>query len=558
GDFDGDGTREFEILDGTQRHVVSLDAEGNERWRLSNGFNTIVANNVGNTFSSSIDSVDRFVDESEMADELAKRLLDISTVYEGLDTATQTQIEAEVTTGVQQEFISKAVPYEFYTDLDNDGRVDLYGAIQEGTGPYVLAFSHWRAPGTGSANDPFELIKTNLPLNVNNTDPARPYVTDNLVFGDVTGDGLVDALKYRSVMSQCGTSTTANAIELYANQGWNSSNEEYQFTNQGVIYEWPCVEVEPGVMVRERGSRPSLVDFNGDGVLDINIQSTIPDVFLPDYNLGGVNVGNVVVATGYQSATLRYLVSNSSSPGTFSLVNLWNDGANDAGLYSDPRRTYHLPLDVNGDGLNDHVFIANAEQGQQLNSGSWYVQINEGGKYSTPKLIHVPNELAIALRYRSPSAGNVNKIIAPQYANLIKPTDWNSDGRADLLVPWKLDEAICIKILHKILYNNLPNNTNPTQKIYGTYCPGNMDGVGVEERQIPDYDLAEEGLPVPESTVGGLHFNGLGHHDRSTYEMRVVEFSYNELNDDYSFELNTPSTPVIASKTSKVVDINGD
>ncbi|MCG8465996.1 MAG: hypothetical protein MI750_14270, partial [Xanthomonadales bacterium] len=84
------------------------------------------------------------------------------------------------------------------------------------------------------------------------------------------------------------------------------------------------------------------------------------------------------------------------------------------------------------------------------------------------------------------------------------------------------------------------------------------DGVGVEERQLPNYDLAEEGLLVPESTVGGLHFNGLGHHDRSTYEMRVVEFSYNELSDDYSFKLNTPSTPVIASKTSKVVDINGD
>ncbi len=568
-DFDGDGTRELHVQDGFTRSLVSLTAEGVERWRVSFDLSEQVANR--NSDGSLQQFATAFINPVELDSAILQRTAEF---LEGQQytPAEITAIEEQVTETLTMEFLTQGtIPGGFFNDFDNDGRADLFGAMPDNNGGYYLAFTHYRFDNTNpfTFDDVFDFVETDLPLTVITSNDVS-FVSETPMLADVNNDGLQDALVYTTTDTgvQCGSSGThATALKLWLNQGQNQTTGVYEFDlattpdNDGIIYIWPCHTID-GQQVREIGRRPSITDFNGDGRLDIALASQVPDIFIPEYDFGDITIYNVVIDLPYQEATSRIMYLDDVVAGTnvsSTVQDMWSDQGNSIGLYSDPRLTFTMPLDVNGDGLQDYLLMPNADadaDGTDPNvpdKGKWYVQINQGGSLAAPVEIVFPGgalswikDRAMAAHPEHGTATSVSPIVAPRYGSLIKPMDWNADGRTDLLIPRQMHQAICIR-LHL--------DTIENQNRFGTYCPGNMDVAPFE----PDAnsELTAPGDNNVDHSIGGIYYAGRGHRNPTTYYMSVLQLNYNAALNRYEFEVNSPQD-LIASNSSRIADFNGD
>jgi len=602
-DLDGDGSRELMFSDQNARYIASIDAQGVERWRVSMDLSTqSFGANSGRAAEfmllSSADSSTEVLRYQDMVESYVASI-DLETRRSPTEKGPISAQEAlalqnSITENVNEQLTAlfrNRLPRRNDVDYDGDGIVDLHGVVPDAnnsnTHYFAFALSGAASIQSGSFESQFTVLPTDIAVSISAVTGLPLF---QAVIGDINGDGLMDVLDRVSisVVDNDGDSVITEGLRLWVNVDNPATTNviEYQAYNgaamvpsnatngiAGVIYIWPyniAVDINGSTShQREISALPSLVDYNGDGLQDIVISSNVLELVYQNTQFADLSL-DVIVQSGYQQAGVRVLLNRSSALGEidFDIAELSDDtvandpysrGSAHLGLFSDPRITYQVPMDVNGDGLQDYLFTPNnndrlAEPSLCANNpdGCWYLQLNLGGAihsvqsiFSAPIQVNLPANIANSLRTSNQATGRI--IVPAQYGNLIQPMDWNNDGRTELLLPRELEQAACVALRH----SQAPDN-------FGEYCPVNMNGEAPSFiQQGMDGDFNTGGLAYAES-----HRTGFGHLDRSSYKMGALEFDISSLdlinNSISAVLIDHDVTGIIASNRSAVNDSLGD
>lgn len=569
-DIDGDGSRELLFAEAgfpPTEYIASIDAEGNERWRANlalscnaNGeavsgagqFNLGQAPDTADLVSQYSYVVTDYVDALDVQDILSK---------EGEGPASQAQVDAykqQLQTSLLQqlteELESGGIGLErdrAYVDFDYDGITDFHGAVPDpnNSNAQVLAIG-LRRPGVmgdGCFDQHFDTLLTDIPA-------TSTSIVDTWL-NDIDGDGDYDVIVQVDVtVTEAGTSESGEGLQLWENVGVkpDGSIDFAQHTGglqipptqlngeQGIIYLWPDdVQVttpEGTFTVGEKPGGIAFNDINGDGLSDILINSVIDDFIFMYDDPNSSLVIQALIQTGFNEANVRVLLNQTQSIGApaFDLLELstettiasdpYSRGQQSLGLLSDPRQTYYLPMDVNADGLRDYLLVPNRNQtdNNTLNL-AWYVQINQGQAagteiFSAPMELTLPGNIQQSMRLMA--SQSANPINTPVFGNLIKPVDWDNDGQTELMVPRRVERPVCVTAKHTVTDVGPGGSGN---SVFGIYCPNDQDNSDYSSHLMGVIEGGEDfnGVDVYN---GNPHAVGLGHRDRSTYEMGIIEF----------------------------------
>ncbi|GAB4183111.1 MAG: hypothetical protein Tsb002_05160 [Wenzhouxiangellaceae bacterium] len=478
GDYNGDGQRELRLTLNGRPYLVGIDGDGNELGRL------LLTGNFG----------------------------------------------AALTPG----------RYRGDQDFNDDGRSDFFFAKETfaGSGVYIFAFAQWRAGVTWAScatgcqiDDFFEVRDTNIPATTGSVPliddgPASFVYSDPAHIADFNGDGQKDVL----IMQSGGDYT------LWLNTEANTATRVN--TTNAVTFASHTIAA-PVFNQTVNFRQPQLADYDGDGAVDILVQGNPGAAIDPRQEVGANLVAvifNDLQAAG-SSATSnigqyfsdRRIASGFASGGV-PTINLAFDALED----------YHLSLDINGDGLNDVLFIGPSPSPACVDSSishSWWYQLNTGRR---DQLFTTGQDTGSCLGLEATTPNALTNPV-PTYSNMTRPIDWNQDGRSDLLIPRKLHQAICI-----IVADGAQGNEQKT------YCPAHPDQIGWN----PTINGCGTGNPSVE--VCELYGAGKGSRDRSTYEMSVLEFELGSNGLYTVVERNHLETSLIGSPQTLSDDLFGD
>lgn len=227
-----------------------------------------------------------------------------------------------------------------------------------------------------------------------------------------------------------------------------------------------------------------------------------------------------------QTTKTTYLSNNNGSFNSVSYASLNLD------LYH-PRDTYHVWSDINGDGLEDYVFVPN---NQSSASKTWHYQLNTGGSYadavdtgSTTGLVNVE------LKWEASACSPVEDKYIPKLSKGFKFEDFDGNGVTDII---------------------LPTSEVPVAR----YCKLEISSVnggarGSLDPESPIFDVFEYCAYTP-GPDGELYDTLRGGHDNSVYNFRVYEWV---LLSDGTFTLeNANQQDLLLDMRTTGTDLNGD
>ena len=339
-------------------------------------------------------------------------------------------------------------------DFDQDGRVDFV-ARDSSSGTLVVRSWSGSPTDTSFASAFGTIIDTGIVV------PGIGTTAYGLLHvGDMDGDGRADL-----TINRAGNSTTgscAHKLHIYRNTPNGSASPTF---SEMATH---CLAEPSSANSFFEGEIASVRDFDGDGLPDLLVQSTL------EY-WSGTSVE--------QGRKLDRIMFGSKSGGTYSLVNkpfstLFQTGyartshEAKAGLYT-------MWLDVNGDGLDDWLHVGSDTK--------WKLRYNRGGVLG--QMHDLNTSAGLAGCGDGTSTGNTRcaYVWQPWQAAHIAPGDHDGDGRSELLFPSAFAANICT-------YKYVDNGA----------CPGG-DGVGFacQERWVCPEDPVT-GLKIPGGAATGV------------------------------------------------------
>lgn len=294
-------------------------------------------------------------------------------------------------------------------DFNQDGRIDLIGydanwnvVVRPWSGD-VNASSFSVAFGT-VWNTGVQLLGTAGPGNA------------GLQINDMDGDGRADLVITGAPGN--GSQTCEQRVRIYRNTP-NPASPQGQPTFPLLIEH--CMNgAQYDAAIRSYESVDRIADFDGDGLMDLWIRSPRTD-------------------SGTAGGILTRIAFGRRSPG----YSLQSVPFNQLFVAADPRSSaetksnlFELWTDVNGDGLDDFIYLRSDA------SGKWTLRMNRGGQMGVRHLFAsaVGVEECVT-KYRD--ASKCADAWTPWRSDKISVADTDGDGRMEVLVPTRYAANIC-------------------------------------------------------------------------------------------------------------------
>lgn len=407
-------------------------------------------------------------------------------------------------------------------DFNQDGRVDLVGRDSNSN----IVIRLW----SGDPNASEFSLAFGTEWNTGVQVPITGYQRLAHV-GDMDGDGRADLVITGAPGN--GSSSCEQRVRIYRNTPNPASPQSaptFPMLAEHCMNGAPLTGVD-----RSYESVDRVADFDGDGMMDLWIRSPL--------------TGN-----GSEGAVLHRIAFGRRNPG-YSLQSLPFDALF---VSSDPRSTaekktglFELWTDVNGDGLDDLVYLRSDA------SGKWTLRVNRGGVLGPRHLFSSAEGVEQCITFYRDASKCADAWI-PWRAQSITTSDVDGDGRMEVLVPGRFAANLCMHAVPDPV--GCPNLDGTAQACYDRYyCPENPQaggpGFGGSFPQLQvdsNYDGVPDALVQPDR-VYPAHQNGIA--DLSSYFMTALRFVETVPG---TFELRAQSTDIISNGFARETDVYGD
>jgi RHS repeat-associated protein len=377
----------------------------------------------------------------------------------------------------------------FTPDIDNDGRSDGIGSWPMAGGGNEIVFYSWR--GGEFIASQFDRIHTGIAL------AGFSNACDTFV-ADIDNDGRLDLIREHTVTTSIpdGVSGTTQIV-YHRNTGTTLAPA---FAATGVaLASFPYTSTAPPSQghLFEFFSISGLRDVDSDGFVDIVVRRSTQsiDEMHTHFLKNSGSAAGAATATPYSLASLGY-------------------GSDDT-----PNKTYHFDVDINGDGLDDYLFLPSRASTKPR---FWHYQLNSGTGYRP----------AVSLGGKQgvfdPDWGVVSPpivLFTPSTANAISVVDYDGDSRPDLRVPTSQIPIANYCVLAR------PNAGGPTLPPLEEFCAYGSTNL-----------LSQLGLQSV---------------DRSIVPSTTYRFVLGA-NDNYTLEAIDGSSDVPVQRNQEAVDVAGD
>lgn len=309
---------------------------------------------------------------------------------------------------------------------------------------------------------------------------------------DINADGKTDIIRNEHIASG---NSYATRLGYYLNIG---SDKEANFGSLQQIKLWPQSD-QDFTKVKLNQIR----DINGDGLMDVMLSDSYCDM---------------------NQVTDEVLINNGSGFTSKSYAQLGIP------THAHPQQSYHLWVDINNDGLEDYLYVPNSSNHADNASKLWRYQLNTGNGFaaskstgSTAGFVSISQNGAADSGAKN-SCGNPIPAFTPKYQHLIHLTDYDNDGRQDLVLPKSQKPEVASCHLRRVPKSGGGESPSEPEYIDVNYCT---------------YDAT--------NADGELYGQGLGGADASIYTVQAWRFE-RQSNGDYvpvvingSEHLATPS-----------------
>ncbi len=292
--------------------------------------------------------------------------------------------------------------------------------------------------------------------------------------GDMDGDGRADIVLTKNYG---GTGNCAAKVHIYR----NTPNGALPPTFPEVASH--CLSVQHIYDAMYEGEvLQGVRDFNGDGLPDLLIESTLEFWPVPIGSEKGRKLDRVVF--GSKSGSI-YTLAQVQFPSLFQTAYPRTTAEAESGLYSQW-------IDANGDGLDDWLY---ARHDSTVGGPRWFLRYNRGGMLG--QIYPLNSSAGLVGCGDGTSLGNSHcaQVWQPWQAQHLSPGDQDGDGRSELLFPGAFAANICT-------YKYVDNGA----------CPGG-DGVGwaCQERWVcPEDPLTGQPIPGGAGTGVSVDMDGNG------------------------------------------------
>lgn len=413
-------------------------------------------------------------------------------------------------------------------DFNNDGRTDFLAAsLNTANSTYEFFVMQWKQQtlwsdcGAGcTAQNLFDARSTGVTAPTATNNDGTVFLLTAPVVADFDGDSRNDILL--RMIDTSGDVLFRIHQELTTTRAAVGNTSSMALTTTDIVI--------PQYLQSLFNLQPQIADFDGDGRADILVQAQIS--LVPERS--------GVIGVLYNNSTLGSFSASSFEFQAMSAIGPTGQPVN-TGMAFDPSLTYYLQQDINGDGLQDLLFVpAGTIAGFSDNDSqlSWHYQMNTGDRSSNAALFATPvdTDSVIGL-WRTQST---NGAVQPVYASLMQTMDWNNDGRPELAVPVKLNNIVCI---NRVVSENLTQLLCPAHpdltdsELIPINAPGGCDDI---DNGFQECELYASGTVVP---------------DASLYQMSILEFNYDQGNQKYNVvEVPYSETGLLSSVTLNAGD----
>jgi RHS repeat-associated protein len=373
-------------------------------------------------------------------------------------------VDADTGLGVQGVLST----YSQLADVNGDGRTDLVSRRMV-SGQRKLTVGVWTTTGsTGWLPTNFQLYDLAVLL----PSATQAVGCESASFADVNGDGRADLLLEVPTSMVCGSVGTAYELRIYLGQVGSDPLAPTYGSTPNETRPLATVAGSNGSYHREG---VTWMDFDGDGLPDALVSRTA-DATEQNRTLKvwfGRNA-NGIYSLGRNGQEITS-IANLASPAL--------------GTDETHKQAHTQWADINGDGLPDWIAVVISG-----GVGRWAVRLNKGGVLG-PRIV-TSSSRGLERCINDPRANTTNNNCSvrwqPVFTALMRTSDIDSDGRADLLVPRAFAARLCIRQVLAAAEGGekyefwCPENpqtgeldpappgliTSPLDKYYGMYAPG--------------------------------------------------------------------------------------
>lgn len=410
-------------------------------------------------------------------------------------------------------------------DFDHDGRSDF---LFNDNG--ALKVKRWKEcipgqPCVWSINQ-FEDLDTGITINSEDLiflEPGYGALQPRVLTTDINADGLIDIVI---------TNPTANIVEIYLAET-NANAAIGHIWVQHASANFPIATVEFDIFNAGIEIYPEQVngasDLDGDGRVELLIGSP----YFSGVQYQGAVWSKVVRFTENANGILAYQI--------IELGNIPDGGFDALGLAHYTSNIYWQFADINGDGLQDFVYIDQPENSPSERP-NWMVQMNTGRSLSDTsgyKLFTAPIDTqsndGVYAPYSSlaspPPQFDRNRW-RPRFGESLQVGDFDNDGKAEILYPASIQTRYCVS------QNVDTTSPEPDVRLFCAHGPNEgRDGAGVGDAPIEDQP-------------------GLSSWDDSTYAYEYLNF---DLSVDGNISISRSENSDIEGKRQvQIDDLFGD
>jgi RHS repeat-associated protein len=365
-------------------------------------------------------------------------------------------------------------------DFNQDGRVDFV-ARDSSSGTIVVRAWNGSPTDTNFATAFGTIINTGIAAS-----GSGSSVEGLKHVGDMDGDGRADIVL---VKNYGGTGNCVAKVHIYRNTPNGASPPTFPEVATH------CMSVQHIYDAMYEGEvLQGVRDFNGDGLPDLLIESTLEFWPVPIGSEKGRKLDRVVF--GSKSGSI-YTLAQVQFPNLFQTAYPRTSAEAEAGLYSQW-------IDANGDGLDDWLY---ARYDSSVGGPRWFMRYNRGGMLGQIFSLNTGAGLTGCGDGSSTGNSHCAQVWQPWQAAHLAPGDSDGDGRSEMLFPGAFAANICV-------YKYVDNGA----------CPGG-DGTGFacQERWVcPEDPVTGQQIPGGAGTGVTVDFDGNGTPETEINQLAVA------------------------------------